>query len=212
MPPNNIRARRMRMKTIVFIGLSASLLIHYCVMTVIALSVYLLQIVSTTGSLAVSLSLEGLSDYERYMLSWVQQGFCKAAGLVFFFGVALFVLVNSRFHRHSRTQFYFGYLAFCSTVLLLSYYSWALDGMCNYYFEIRHQGTTLTELKRGMLVISILNLIDISRTLILSLLALITHFYCQRRARHHMMGRPLLAEERVRRDPVLRDLEDFYRE
>ena len=79
-----------------------------------------------------------MTEMERFMLNWVKQGFSKAAGLVFFYGFSLFILMSSRFYRHSRTHFYFGYLFFCTGLLMLSYYVWAFDGMTMYYYNIRH--------------------------------------------------------------------------
>jgi hypothetical protein len=66
-------------------------------------------------------------------------------------------------------------------------------------------------LSQGILLLSIINIIDMGRTVSLITSALLFHCYCLRRARLLRQGRAVAFQERVSRDVILSDIESYYR-
>lgn len=72
----------------IFIGLCGAYFIYFSLLSIIAICIYLLQIVTINGKLSRGLSSEGLSEPELRLLGWYR------FGLFFLPGVAIFYLMQ----------------------------------------------------------------------------------------------------------------------
>jgi Ring finger domain len=115
--------------------------------------------------------------------------------------------------EQGQNRLYYFYLMVLTLVLVIGYYVWAIEGFVIYFKHIHEMkaDVSLLILARGLTLFCILNAVDISRNLSILLTIFLGHLYCKRRARLRREGRSVWLDDRVRRDPILHDVEMFYR-
>ena len=54
-----------------FIGLSAAFLVYFSLISMMSLCLYILQVVSITGTLRETIPIETLTETDKYLLAWL---------------------------------------------------------------------------------------------------------------------------------------------
>jgi hypothetical protein len=100
-------------------------------------------------------------------------------------------------------------------MFLVGFYVWAIEGVVVYTTHLRggelKADYTMRVLGRGLMVFCVINAVDFCRNITIVLCGVVSHFYCKRRARHFREGRRLWWEQRISNDPLLSDIERYYR-
>lgn len=100
-----------------------------------------------------------------------------------------------------------------TVMFLVGYYVWAIEGVILYTTHLKEGKNeyTMRVLSRGLMVFCVINAIDFCRNMGIIMIAIVSHLYCKRRARLHREGRRLWWEQRINNDPLLSDIERYYR-
>jgi hypothetical protein len=123
---------------LVFLGICGAYFVYFSLLSFTSLCMHFLQVMKINGVISKDLNEDKYAALDAKVLRWFKQGiyFCTFAAC--FYTLQLLLMMSSNFaSRHFRHRLYYLTLSICMSLLMIVYYTWAMQGLRLYFGEVR---------------------------------------------------------------------------